>query len=283
MVVGHLPMKAQVSKVSSAKSRSLLWKITGNQMKQPSYLFGTMHMICADDYLWTAAMKRSLSATREVCFEMDMDDPMVMMQVAQGMVNISGKALHEYFSPEDYQVVVNHFSKKLQVDTSMLARLKPSALMMMMATEGVTCAHTVSYENNIMEAAKELKMDITGLETPQEQLALLESIPADTIAGEIARSIKEKGEGSSNEYQALVQAYKQQDLATLFTLMTQNSKSSLNLNTFIDERNAKWIERMEERMDQQAVFFAVGAGHLWGEKGVIQLLRDKGYTVVPVK
>jgi uncharacterized protein YbaP (TraB family) len=55
------------------------------------------------------------------------------------------------------------------------------------------------------------------------------------------------------------------------------------MDAFLDERNKKWIERMEERMEQKPVFFAVGAGHLLGENGLIQLLRNSGYTVVPMK
>lgn len=56
-----------------------------------------------------------------------------------------------------------------------------------------------------------------------------------------------------------------------------------NFEKLEDERNEKWIDRMAERMDQKSIFFAVGAGHLWGEKGLIHLLKEQGYMVEPVK
>src|SRR6478672_9691055 len=54
--------------------QSLLWRITGRGLTKPSYLFGTIHMVCPGDYLWTDAMKKGLAACKKVCFEMDMDD-----------------------------------------------------------------------------------------------------------------------------------------------------------------------------------------------------------------
>jgi uncharacterized protein YbaP (TraB family) len=64
--------------------------------------------------------------------------------------------------------------------------------------------------------------------------------------------------------------------------MQESAKKDIDLAGFIDVRNEKWISRMGEKMDQQSVFFAVGAGHLWGEYGLIKLLRAAGYKVEPI-
>src|SRR5689334_20196089 len=85
-----------------ADSNSLLWKVSNKEMKKASYLFGTIHLICEEDYLWTNAMKKSLSASEAICFEMDMDDPTLMTQVAMGMLDQSGKQLKDYFTEEQY-------------------------------------------------------------------------------------------------------------------------------------------------------------------------------------
>jgi uncharacterized protein YbaP (TraB family) len=81
----------------------------------------------------------------------------------------------------------------------------------------------------------------------------------------------------------MLEAYKKQDLPLLNHIIQQSRTEGTNMDAFLDDRNKKWIERMEERMEQKPVFFAVGAGHLLGESGLIQLLRNSGYTVVPVK
>lgn len=263
-------------------TNSLLWKIMGNQMKQPSYLFGTMHLICKEDYIWTPAMERAFQASNELCLEMDMDDPMVMLQIAQGMVDASGKSLSEYFSAEDYSLVQQYFYDKLQLSNAILASLKPTALMMLMVTDGITCSEKQSYETELMQEAQKLKKNIVGLETPQEQLKLLENTPSDSVASALLKMIKLPKSSDDNDYPVLVAAYKKQNLSKLNMLIKKTDQNNISLNAFLDERNMKWIERMEERMDQQPTFFAVGAGHLYGVNGVLQLLKEKGYKVAPV-
>ncbi len=263
-------------------NRSLLWKITGNDMKTPSYLFGTMHLICKEDYVWTAAMKKSLNAVKEICFEMDMDDPYLMTEAAKGMMDYSGKTLRDYFSEEEYSLLEHYFADSLGVNISLFAGLKPAALVSLVAQNGLACADMISYEAVLMEEAKNRNIDITGLEHPEEQIALLDSLPVDTIIREVMRMIQ-GNLPNRNEYAYLVAAYKKQDVAALYQLITEAEQNKISLNSFLDERNTKWIERMEERMDQQPVFFAVGAGHLWGANGVINLLRQKGYKVAAVR
>jgi len=265
------------------KIKSLLWRITGNDMQTPSYIFGTMHLICKDDYLWTPAMKKSLKATKEVCFEMDMDDPNVMMEIATAMIDNSGKKLQEYFSVNDYTLLEKYITDSLGMDASMIAQLKPSALVTLLATSSYNCTNMVSYENNIMAEAQHQNKKITGLEKPAEQIALLETLPTDSVINEVVKIINGSAVNEQDEYDNLVNAYRKQDIQKLYSLMTLTGKPEMNLNSFLDERNEKWIERMEERMEQQPVFFAIGAGHLWGTNGVLNLLQKKGYKVQAVR
>ena len=81
----------------------------------------------------------------------------------------------------------------------------------------------------------------------------------------------------------MVTAYRQQDLPALYKMITQSKELGDDLDAFLDTRNKKWIPRMNEKMKSGSVFFAVGAGHLWGNVGVISLLRKDGYMVEAVK
>lgn len=65
-------------------------------------------------------------------------------------------------------------------------------------------------------------------------------------------------------------------------MILKSKEEGDNMDVFLDERNEKWIDRMTDRMEQKAIFFAVGAGHLWGPNGIIELLREDGYTVEPI-
>jgi len=274
--------KARETKPLSENTRSLLWKITGRDMKQPSFLFGTIHMLCPSDYIWTPAMKKSLRACREVCFEMDMDDPSVVMQIASGMVDKSGKLLKDYFSETDYPVVERFVQDSLGMSMILLQQMKPAALQTLFAARALTCTEPVSYEANIMEEAKKLNKEISGLEEASEQIALFETIPEDSVIRDIVNMAKDYSH-ERTEFHRMMAAYKKQDIDALHRIVEESRTTSNDLNSFLDDRNKKWIGRMEEKMEQGPVFFAVGAAHLPGENGIISLLRQHGYRVEPVK
>src|ERR1043165_3832886 len=97
-------------------NKSLLWRISGKGMAKPSYLFGTIHLLCPDDYVWTPAMEKSLGSCREVCFEMDMDDPAVLTEAASGMMDLSGKPLRDYFTEAQYRKLERFVKDSLGLD-----------------------------------------------------------------------------------------------------------------------------------------------------------------------
>ncbi len=264
-----------------ADNKSLLWKISGKEMQKPSYLFGTIHIICKDEYIWTNKMKKSLESCNEVCMEMDMDDPSIIMQIASAM-QTDGKRLEDYFTDAEYLQLERYFKDSLGISIAMFSNMKPVVLQTLLTTTAITCDSTISYEVKISETAKSLNIDITGLETPAEQIKLLEQIPTDSIVKELIEAASGK-ETNNDDYAAMIEAYKTQDIPALHQLILKAKEQGDNLDAFLDERNEKWIDRMTERMDQKSVFFAVGAGHLWGSKGLITLLREQGYVVTPVK
>jgi len=251
-------------------------------MSNPSYLFGTMHIICATDYIWTDSMEKSLANADEVCFEMDMDDPSVMMAVATAMISANGKTIKDYLTDEQYKLLTKYVEDNLHMDMSVLNQMKPVALQMLFSEKVINCDNPVSYEERIMGIAKEEKKNIVGLEEAREQIALLEKMPVDSAIQEIIRSIQSKTE-TDTEYEKMVMLYKNQDIQGLYRLIKRSKEAGLDMGDFLDNRNKKWIDRIVDKMDQHSVFFAVGAGHLWGDKGLISLLRKEGYNVEPVK
>ncbi len=265
-------------------NNSLLWQISGKEMKQPSYLFGTVHIICDDKYVWTDAMKKRLALADEVCMEMDMDDPAIFMQIASGMAAPEGKMLSDYFSKEDFNLLKNYFRDTLGINIAAFMGMKPIVLQTLFIgnTVSVSCDSLISYEVKIAEAASKSGKEITGLESAEEQIQLLDNIPIDSVVAELMRVVR--GEAyESSELDNLMTAYQNQDIEAVYQFILTEDIPGDDLNIFIDERNQKWIERMTERMEQKPIFFAVGAGHLWGDKGLISLLRKEGYTVEPVR
>lgn len=269
-------------KKNQAGDKSLLWKISGKGLSKPSFLFGTIHMICQSDFLWTEAMKKSLQESEEVCMEMDMDDPGLTMQVAAGMIDLSGKKLKDYFTPEQYAVLERYAKDSLGMGLEMFQMMKPIVLLPLFTTGSSNCDSPMSYEMKIMEDAKDQQKEITGLETAQEQMDVMNSIPTDSLVAELVEMAEGKAE-DDKMYIKMVEAYKAQDLPVLYQAMKESGGLSGEWNSFLDDRNKRWISRMESKMKKQRMFFAVGAGHLYGDVGVINLLRKAGYKVEAVR
>lgn len=279
--------RAQAPKTAPAarpltENRSLLWEISGKGLLKPSYLFGTIHAICPDDYVWTAAMDSSMKTCELVCFELDMDDPGLMMQIGMGMIDQHGKKLADYFTPEQYALISQYVTDSLHMNIGMFQQMKPAALLTLFATSAAGCAEPVSYEARIMELAQTRHQEVIGLEEASEQIALLNSIPTDSIAQYLIEAIK-GGQREKSDFAAMTTAYKEQNLPRLYQLIEETRSEGANMLLFLDDRNEKWISRMEGWMEQKPVFFAVGAGHLWGSKGVISLLRRAGYTLRSIR
>jgi uncharacterized protein YbaP (TraB family) len=268
---------------SGPNDKSLLWRISSKKLTKPSYLFGTIHLICRADYLWTEKMKESLAKSDKVCFEMDLDDPSVMMQVAAGMIDNSGKTLADYFTPEQYKLIKNYVKDSLGMDIAMIEKMKPVMLETLISTSGASdCADAISYEDSIMKTALNDKKEVLGLETPEEQLDVMASIPTDTVIKSLLDDIQNHN-NNDTEYLQIISAYKKQDLPAIYALLMNTKGMATDMGMFLDERNKKWIPRIDDKMQHSSVFFAVGAGHLWGDNGVINLLRKKGYSVTPMK
>jgi len=264
------------------KDQSLLWRISGKHLAKPSYLFGTIHLICVDDYLWTPKMKESLAKSDKICFEMNLNDPNVMVQAALGLMDTSGKTLKDYFTPEQYTILKNYLKDSAGLDISLFEQMKPIALQSIIGTTGLNCDNPISYEDSIMKTGLKDNKEITGLEEPAEQINVLESIPVDTVVKQLLDDIKNNNTNDS-EYWKLISAYKRQDLPALYELISSSKELGDDMGVFLNDRNKKWIPRIAGKMQQSSIFFAVGAGHLWGKDGVINLLRKDGYKVEPMK
>lgn len=272
----------------TAEENSLLWEISGKGLAQPSYLFGTIHLIGKEDFILTDITKSSLSKAKRVTFEIDMEDMSdisVLMPVMMKAFMSDGSTLRSLLSEEDYTLVKNHF-EEMGLPMMMMERIKPMFLSAM--AEGDMNAlqgedgGSVSYEMELMKMAQEQKKPIEGLETIEYQMSIFDSIPYQTQAHMLVESIK-GADMQNNEMDKMVEFYKAQDLDGLQKMMESSEEVAQFNDILLVQRNKNWIPVMAKQMAEQPTFFAVGAGHLAGEMGVIALLRAEGYTVKPLR
>jgi uncharacterized protein len=149
----------------------------------------------------------------------------------------------------------------------------------------LTECQAVSYEQSLMELAQKQGKEVIGLETVSEQLSAIDQLPAEVQTSMLTQMVGNMDEARQN-YRNMVQLYLQQDLAGLDKLTREDYNTEeyqVYEQAFLVGRNKRWIPVMEREAHIQPTFFAVGAGHLTGKDGLLELLRSKGYTVLPVQ
>lgn len=266
---------------------TLLWKISGNGLEKPSYLFGTIHMLCADDAVLSTNMKKALEGCDEVYFEIDLDNLFEMFGALDKMKMKGDTTLHDLLTDEQYKRVKDYFNNKgSMLPFSMLEQYKPMLAASTLEQGSLPCDNTAMMEQVIMEEAKKHNKKISGLETMAYQAGVLDSIPYKLQAEQLVQYIDSAGKGDKEDAQLkeMFAAYNSQDLKKLEKLMVD---SDAGISAFTDillyHRNVNWVEKLKSLLPQKSLVIAVGAGHLPGEKGVINLLRQSGYTVEPVE
>ena len=261
---------------------SLLWEITGKDLKQPSYLFGTIHIICKEDFFFPALVSEKFSKADKVFLEMDMDDPMMILKMMQLLQLPKGQTIKQLFGDSAFKEFDKKYKEITGSSAIMFNTFKPFMLMSMLTEKSLNCSSKESYEQTFIAMAAKQKKDIKGLETIEDQVAVFDSIPDSTEITNLKNMVLNFEKGK-DEFKKLVAVYKTQDVDSMYRATNQAPELMDAENELLVKRNNKWIPVMKTNMQQASCFFAVGAAHLGGDIGVINLLRTQGFTVKPVK
>ncbi len=281
------PAQKEQSK-AMAQDKSLLWEISGNGLTQSSYLFGTIHMIESEDYFLPQGTLSAVDNSSKMIFEIDMadmSDPMKLMPLLQKAYMKGDTTLKDLVTAEDYTLVEDHF-KELGLPLMMLERMKPMFLTVFASGDfdpnGLNNGSIKSYEMEFAKMAEDGNKATGGLETVEYQIGVFDKIPYKDQADMLMEALK-SSDTEDDTFQQLVDLYKEQDIYGLFEMMKEDESIEEFEDVLLYQRNKNWIPIMEEEMKQQRVFFAVGAGHLGGDLGVINLLRLQGFTLSAIK
>ncbi len=261
---------------------SLLWKVEGKELNKPSYVFGTIHLICPDDFFLSDQVKSAVDKVDQVVMELDMDDPQMMMKMQQLSMNPGGKNISEDLTEEQLATINGFFTKHYGANLSQLGVMKPFTLMSMMLLKSMNCDQPASYELSLINEAKENELEVQGLETPEFQMGVFDEVSFEKQVSWLMDYANDE-ESMKNEFNLMVNTYKKQDVEGMHDLIVASPQFNDLADELLYRRNQDWISKMEDFAKEKPTFFAVGAGHLGSDKGVIALLRKQGYTVTPVK
>ncbi len=270
-----------ISGLVFGQNNSLLYQVKGKD-KKVSYLFGTIHMIPDSLYYFPGKLDKIISKSDEIILEIanlsDQNSAMKLMMLDSG-------SCFDIFTPQQKDSVLNWGADLLGLTPSQFEKgfekRKPFTLMQLSFQKMIT-GKIRMVDMEIESKAQQDNIPVTGLETVEYQISIFDKIPAEEMANFIMEAVRNPHEGEDN-FKKMVTYYHKQDLESLAKLILESDELGSSAEELLDKRNHNWIPKMEELMKTKACFFAVGAGHLGGPNGIIELLRKKGYEVTPVR
>ena len=289
--------------VSIAVSNAqLLYRISHKSLEKPSYIVGTYHLAPATFIDSIPGAKAVLDAVDVVCGEVvmsEMESRENQKKVKEAMMLPDGKSLTDVFTADEMQRINAYMDNLLGMNLnnpilkSQMGKMTPMALstqlqlvQYMKVTPNFNPLKLI--DAHFQSAAKKAGKQVTGLETVDFQLkTLYMGTPLERQKEQLLCMV-DNDEYYALQMKELSAAYFAQDMQTLLQVTEEKMGNSCDSTPEEEEaliygRNAAWAEKMPAMMNEAATLFVVGAAHLPGEKGVLELLTAKGYTVEAVK
>ncbi|MEP0265998.1 TraB/GumN family protein [Dokdonia sp.] len=259
---------------------SLLWKIEGDDIKT-SYVFGTFHLIPQADFVFKDKVEKAIKDTEITVLELDMDDPQ-MMGGMQGLMQLDGdEKLSSYMDEKEYEILDTYLKEHMGVGMTAFNTFKPFAVSSMISI-AMMGKQTVSYEAEIIKRTKEGQKEVIGLETPEFQIGVFDAQPYDAQMDQVIEYVSDEKK-VTGMFDNMIEKYKKEDILGLYNAMNETFEMDPALQkALLDDRNNDWIGKIGTISKDKKAFYGVGAGHLAGDQGVINLLRKAGYTVTPI-
>jgi len=284
LLVAFLGFSITLSAQTKKTTNSLLWEISGNGLKKPSYLFGTHHLIGAKFADTMMVLQEKFKSTDAVVGEIVMDST-TQTKMAPFLV-MKNNTLDSLLTESEYKEVEDYFkSKQPGFELNQLNNFKPAMVaIMMMVFENPNMLKDIGegMDDSFQKYAKKNGKSLYGLETAEYQGALLFDSDLQKQKKALLKSIREVDK-SKQKMEELKTYYITQDIDKLTKLFkNQDEESKEFMTELLKNRNKRWLAQLPALMENQSLFIAVGAGHLVGAEGLIKGLQLKGYILKPI-
>jgi uncharacterized protein YbaP (TraB family) len=281
---------------NTKKYPSRFWEITGNGLTKPSYLYGTMHVSKKLAYYLPDTFFVALKNVDIVALETNVDKSLDEM-INSDLFAIANKTYSNYGASNFYKNAFQVTVPKRE-DYAQLLAADPDLVNEMMFRFSDMLGRGDFEESTyldlfIYQCGKRLNKKSTGLETfdgamkyylkavnPENAKIERKEKKNDTSA--VVEEETEDYTSENNTYKQIEDAYRAGDLDLLDSLDKKTYPTKLYGKYLIDDRNLVMLNNMDSIMKKESLFTGVGAGHLPGKDGLIELLRKKGYTVRPI-
>ncbi len=263
-----------------SKNQTLLWQFQLENTEGPAfihYLIGTMH---SKDNRVFKHIEKNYQAIRSCdifATEFPLDDA-EHFDIQQFMMLPNAETLSIILTPKLHEKTTLLFKKKLKLNLTQFERFSPFFLTNILSENALNADNFLSLDESMWQFAKNEGKILRGIETFDEQLEILKKMSlSDHIKA--LKDIVSKHEKFRKKLQKMVKLYEKQDITALYQLAKKTSQANRKLMLF--DRNELMTKRIVALSNQNSLCVAVGAGHLSGKKGILNLLKKEGYIVKP--
>lgn len=267
----------------SAQEKSFLWKVDSHQ--NSLYILGSIHLLNKEAYPLKQSIENAFEQTNKLVLEIDLrraNSDKVQQLMLQKGASTDGTFLQQNVSKETYESVATR-AKELGIDIRLLNSFKPWIVATTMAAvklQQLGFDSKLGIDRYFADRAIRSNKPIGGLETAEFQLGLFDQFSAKEQELLLRQSMNEMDHLERNVAE-IVRAWKSGDVGSLEKHLLAGMRDYPEIHQkVIEDRNRRWLPQIEGMLSRgENALIVVGAAHLVGTNGVIQLLKSRGYRV----
>jgi len=271
------------------RQQSNFYAITGNGLKDTSWLFGTYHLVKSSYLNEVPEVVQAFNKAKAVAVELVLDSSKTVAAASMGL--LKNKTLFDLLDKPFSDSLDKELRATLGIGIEQLNQLKPvnvalTLSMVYLVTD--TKSPLKKYSGSMLdgyfaEKGKLAGKTITEFETIEEQMNVLyNSVSNEEQAKQLKYFLRNKSD-MINQGNELIENWFKHDLEKMYSISERSLAVFGNENDFLNNRNEKWMKSIPGLLKKESQFIAVCALHLAGPSGLIKQLKDFGYTLTPKK
>lgn len=262
-------------------AQSILWRVSGRDLKAPSYLYGTIHIQDRRVFAFDSTVWHCFNSCEALAVEVLLDQ-VDYSTVLEKMMLPKDQSLAKMLSKEDFAILDSLCKAKLGSGALFLLNMKPFFLSSALQQADLPKEMPLALDLFFLQQARNRGMFCYGLEDYMDQIKATDAISLDDQLKILRQTLHDTNDVAAS-FDSLVLAYLAFDMETITQMLEDTVLPDNFSRVLVEKRNKTMYKGFRKLAKKQRVFCAVGTAHLPGDKGVIGLLRKKGYTVEPVK
>jgi uncharacterized protein YbaP (TraB family) len=268
---------------SRAQEKSFLWQLQSD--KGSIYILGSIHLLKRENYPLNPTIEEAFDNTKKLVLEIDLksaDSGTVQRLTLEKGLHRDGKTLQQNVSDETYSLAAKR-AQELGIDIRALSPLKPWVVALTMTSvqlQKLGFDPNSGVDRYFERRATKAGKPVTGLETAAFQIGLMDQLSASDQESMLRQSLKEM-DLLDKGLDQIVRSWAAGDVPALEDLLLNAMREYPAVHQkIIVDRNRRWLPEIERMIEQgESTLVVVGAAHLVGKEGVIELLKARGYTL----